>query len=178
MPDRTSAGCDLLPSQIFKAVNFGIAWHEDREAFVALADGPDGLDRDVGRRGKGKGRIADQPGIDRAGTERFQQRCGRRKLLPFDLVRHILENASSFHHRLRVPLLITDPQNGLSIRGGNCTQQNARNEPCAHHSAATLRAAPRSAISLRVNGINSRPYSMASISGSKPRIRKWLTPRS
>src|SRR5260221_13627645 len=48
----------------------------------------------------------------------------------------------------------------------------------AYHSAATPLAMRRPAISLRVNGISSRPYSMASIRGSKPRMRKWLTPRS
>ena len=46
-----------------------------------------------------------------------------------------------------------------------------------YHSAAT-RAASRSAISFLVSGSRCRPYSMLSSSGSKPRIRKVVTPRS
>jgi hypothetical protein len=64
----------------------------------------------------------------------------------------------------------------LRIGGPRFAEEKQSGEQDACHSAATPLVALRSAISLRVNGINSRPYSMASISRSKPRIRKWLIP--
>jgi hypothetical protein len=66
----------------------------------------------------------------------------------------------------------------LPVRGPSRAKQAPRREKQPPHSAATPFVAWRSAISLRVNGMSSRPYSIASISGSKPRIRKWLMPRS
>jgi hypothetical protein len=60
--------------------------------------------------------IADQAGFDGSGSERLEQRRGGGKLLPLDLVRHVLEHAGRLHHGLRIALLVADAQRGL--RGG------------------------------------------------------------
>src|SRR6266550_3902752 len=178
MTDRTAAGRDLLASQVLEVADRRILPNQHRETLAALPDRSDGLDGNVGGRGEGKGSVADQTGFDRACAQRFQQRCRGRKLLPLDLVRHILQDAGRLHHGLRISLLIADTQRGLRLRRGNRTQQQARDENIAHHSAATPLTTPRPATSWRVSGISSRPYSIASIRGSKPRIKKWLMPRS
>jgi Arc/MetJ family transcription regulator len=58
-------------------------------------------------------------------------------------------------------------------------REHARGED-APYSAAALAGtgAPRAAVAARTSGIRSRPYARASSSGSKPRIRKVVTPRS
>jgi hypothetical protein len=139
MPDRASPGRDLLSFEILKAVNVGIARHQDRQAFLALPDGADRLHRHIGGRGESKRRIPDQPGFDRAGAQRLQQRRRGRKFLPLDLVGHVLEDAGRFHHSLGIALLIADPQRRLGGSGSDRAQQQARNEDEAFHSAATPR---------------------------------------
>ena len=178
MADRTAAGGDLLAAQIVETLDRRLFRHQDREPVPRLPDGGDRLHRHVGGSGEGEWRISDQPGLDRAGAERLQKRrCGR-KFLPLDLVGNVLER--------RRP---------LPSRPANCPSGRRSEAWFAHGQERRSRATARRQVrdgSLRGHPVgrlafgdefsrqrmSSRPYSMASISGSKPRIRKWLMPRS
>ena len=123
MADRAAAGRDLLAAQIGKTLDRRVFGHEDREPLAGLPDRGDRLHRRAGGGGEGEGRIADEPGLDRAGAQRLEQRRGRRKLLPLDLVGNVLEHARGFHHGLRIALLVADAQRGL--RGGEIGAREA-----------------------------------------------------
>ncbi len=140
MTDRTAAGRDLLAAQIVEIPDGGLLGDENGEAFLRLPHGGNRLDRHVGRRGKGEGRIADQAGFDRTGAERLQQRRRGRKLLPLDPVGNVFQHAGGFHDRLRIALLVAHPQGGLSEgRPGQSTgqAQQQSGEQQTLHSAAT-----------------------------------------
>jgi hypothetical protein len=66
MTDRAAAGCDLFATQLLETPDRRLVGNENGEPLLRLPDRGNRLDRDVGRSGKGEGRIADQPGLDRA----------------------------------------------------------------------------------------------------------------
>ena len=128
MADRAAAGGDLLAAQIVKTLDRRLLRHQHREPIARLPDRGDRLDRHVGGSREGEWRISDQPGLDRTGAERFQQRRRGRKLLPLDLVGNVLQHAGRFHHGLRIALLVADPQRGLRRSENGGAEQKARRQ--------------------------------------------------
>jgi hypothetical protein len=62
-------------------------------------------------REKQKARIAEKTQIQRAGLQRFCQRCGGLEMLPVDSVRRVFQDAGSLHRSANVVVvLITDMQ--------------------------------------------------------------------
>jgi hypothetical protein len=76
---------------------------------------------------------------------------------------------------------VIEGQMGLGtrrLRGDMSTPVDITTVQLAYSAADAASGAVRLAVASRTNGIKSRPYSSASSSGSKPRIRNVVTPRS
>jgi len=74
--------------------------------------------KEIGRR------IADEPGLDRVGTQWLQQWRRRDEFL-LNRVAHVLEHAPGLHNRARIALLAADAQRRLRPRRvGECDQQD------------------------------------------------------
>jgi hypothetical protein len=144
-------------AKLLEAFDRRILRHQDGKPLARLPDRGNGLCPHIGGRRKGEGRIPDQSRVDRARAQRFEQGRGGGEFLPLDLVRDVLENAGRLRHGLRVSLLVADAQDGFSVRERRCADKKCRGEKKSDHSAASPLADCRSAISLRVSGISSRP---------------------
>ena len=144
--------------------------HQDREPLLRLPDRGNRLHRHIGG-GRKRERARHQPGIDRARAQ--CSNSGPRRQTPSTRSWGTRRTPAASMTARELPFW--SPTRRRLRTAQHAEHQRGSRRP--DHSAATP-LCWRSAISLRVRGMSSRPYSMASISGSKPRMRKWLMPRS